>query len=144
MKPRGLIDTGAILALLDRDDRWHERCVEAFESVPLPLATTSAVLCELFHLVGDDDLSVRAAWEFVRSGAVSLRPIEHDELSEIEALMKRYRDRPMDFADASLVHLAARETLGTIFTVDHADFQTYRWAGRRRFRIVPSPDGPRS
>ena len=52
--------------------------------------------------------------------------------------MKRYADRPMDFADATLVHLARRESLNTVFTVDHDDFETYRIAGRRRFRIVPS------
>jgi len=138
--PRGLIDTGAMLALLDRDDRWHARCVRTFQTAPLPLATTSAVLGELFHLVGDDPRSVAAAWAFVRSGAVVLRTIEHDELPALDALMRKYGDRPMDFADASLVHLATRESLGSIFTVDRADFETYRWAGRRRFRIVPEPE----
>jgi len=137
VKARGLIDTGAILALLDRDDRWHAVCVEAFRSIPLPLATTSAVLCELFHLVSDDRRSVAAAWDFVRSGAVLLETLEHDELPALESLMDKYHDRPMDFADASLVHVAGRESLATILTVDQADFQTYRWAGRRRFRIVP-------
>jgi uncharacterized protein len=51
--------------------------------------------------------------------------------------MSRYWDRPMDFADATLVHLAKREALSTIFTVDYADFETYRIDGRRRFRIRP-------
>jgi uncharacterized protein len=51
--------------------------------------------------------------------------------------MRRYSDRPMDFADATLVHLARREGLVTIFTVDHNDFETYRIEGKRRFRIVP-------
>ena len=51
--------------------------------------------------------------------------------------MKRYADRPMDFADATLVHLARRERLNTVFTIDHDDFETYRIDGRRRFRIVP-------
>jgi uncharacterized protein len=51
--------------------------------------------------------------------------------------MLRYTDRPMDFADATLVHLAERESLTTVFTVDHDDFETYRIAGRRRFRVVP-------
>jgi len=50
---RGLIDTGAILALLDANDDWHERCVEAFSLLKLPLATTAAVLAELFHLLGN-------------------------------------------------------------------------------------------
>ena len=51
--------------------------------------------------------------------------------------MRKYADRPMDFADATLVHLAHRESLTTVFTIDHDDFETYRIGGRRRFRIVP-------
>lgn len=51
--------------------------------------------------------------------------------------MTKYRDRPMDFADASLVRLAERESLSTIFTVDHSDFETYRISGTRKFRILP-------
>jgi predicted nucleic acid-binding protein len=52
--------------------------------------------------------------------------------------MKRYADRPMDFADATLVHLAGRERLNVVFTIDHNDFETYRIGGRRRFRILPA------
>lgn len=52
--------------------------------------------------------------------------------------MLRYQDRPMDFADATLVHLARREGLTTVFTIDHNDFETYRIEERRPFRIVPS------
>jgi predicted nucleic acid-binding protein len=51
--------------------------------------------------------------------------------------MVRYRDRPMDFADATLVHLAERESLTSVFTVDRDDFETYRIGSRQRFRIVP-------
>lgn len=50
--------------------------------------------------------------------------------------MRRYADDPTDFADATLVHLAHRESLTTVFTVD-ADFDAYRIGGRRRFRVVP-------
>ena len=66
-----------------------------------------------------------------------MAPIQDAELPEIHALMSRYWDRPMDFADATLVHLAKRETLSTILTVDHADFDTYRIEGKRRFRVIP-------
>jgi len=55
----------------------------------------------------------------------------------MHALMSRYWDRPMDFADATLVYLAHREALSTVFTVDHADFETYRINGQRRFRVLP-------
>jgi len=132
-----LIDTGAILALLDRTDLWHEPCVEAFHQLRLPLLTSEAVLAELFHLVGDSRAEMEAAWKFVRSGALTLATIENAELLQVHALMSRYWDRPMDFADATLVFLAQRESLSVILTVDHADFETYRIEGGRRFRVLP-------
>jgi len=134
-----LIDTGAILALLDRTDRWHRICVDAFEQLRLPLVTSEAVLTELFHLVGDAKHEREAAWRLVRSGAIVLAAIENSELSQIHALMLRYSDRPMDFADATLVYLAKREGLPTVLTVDQSDFDTYRIEGRRRFRVLPAP-----
>jgi predicted nucleic acid-binding protein len=66
-----------------------------------------------------------------------LAEIQDSELPQIHTLMSRYWDRPMDFADATLVHLAKREALSTIFTIDRADFETYRIEGRRRFHILP-------
>lgn len=137
MNANGLIDTGAILALLDRDDRWHSRCAEAFEELRLPLATSAAVLAELFHLLGDERRSRASAWGFLHSGAITVLPIDDRDLLDLESLMKRYGDRPMDFADATLVHLARRERLNVILTVDNDDFETYRIEGRRRFRVVP-------
>jgi predicted nucleic acid-binding protein len=122
----GSIDTGAILALLDRGDGWHRPCVEVFPTLRLPLLTSSAVLTELFHLVGDRRRDVDAAWAFLRSGAVSVASLGDTDLPALNALMVRYRDRPMDFADATLVHPAERESLTSIFTVDHDDFDTYR------------------
>jgi predicted nucleic acid-binding protein len=104
MPAEALIDTGAILALLDRSDRWHGACVRAFAQLRLPLFTSEAVLTELFHLVGDARVQMEAAWKFVRSGAL---------------------------------YLARRESLSTIFTVDHADFATYRIEGKRQFRVLP-------
>lgn len=138
MRVNALVDTGAILALLDRSDRWHRLCVETFSSLHLPLLTSEAVLTELFHLVGDERREVESAWKFVRSGALELAVISQGELPAVHALMSRYWDRPMDFADATLVYLAKRESLSTVFTIDHADFETYRIDARRRFRILPA------
>ena len=79
-----------------------------------------------------------AGWRFLGSGAVTVLPIGDADLPALERLVIQYADRPMDFADATLVHLAARESLGTILTIDHADFQTYRYAGRRRSEVLPA------
>jgi predicted nucleic acid-binding protein len=100
--------------------------------------TSTAVLTELFHLFGDNTKEVERAWAFIRSGAVTVLAIADRDLADLAALMAKYHDRPMDFADATLVHLAERESLSTVFTIDHDDFETYRIGGRKRFRILPA------
>jgi hypothetical protein len=132
-----LIDTGAILAILDAKDRWHAKCLDTFVQLRLPALTSEAVLTEVFHLVKRSRTEMDTVWKFLRSGGVVLGPIEHSELPDIRALMMRYADRPMDFADATLVHLAGREAIDTILTVDQADFWVYRISGKRRFRVLP-------
>ncbi len=102
------------------------------------MLTSEAVLTELFHLVGDSRAEMDAAWNLIRTGAIVLATIEDAELHHVHTLMSRYWDRPMDFADATLVYLAKRESLPTVLTVDHADFETYRIEGRRRFRVLPA------
>ncbi|HWM89958.1 MAG TPA: PIN domain-containing protein [Thermoanaerobaculia bacterium] len=135
-RPKGLIDTGAILAIVNRPDRWHHSCMETLATLRLPLATSEAVLTELFHFLSHPR-DIDAAWDFIHSGAVTVKPISDEDLPDLRGLMHRYRDRPMDFADATLVHLAQREQLDTVFTIDHNDFETYRIDGRRPFRILP-------
>lgn len=133
-----LIDTGAILALIDKSDDWHNICTSVFIGLPLPLLTSEAVLTELFHMAGENRAKKQSAWKLLRTGVIVLATIEHSELPHIEALMSRYSDRPMDFADATLVYLAQRESLEAIFTVDQTDFSIYRIGRKRSFRIIPS------
>jgi uncharacterized protein len=133
-----LADTGALLALLDRRDHWHRACDEAYQQLRLPVGTSEAVLTELFHLIGRGRYETELVWKLLRSGAIELFAITHAELPRIHDLMSRYSDRPMDFADATLVYLAKREGISTIFTVDHADFETYRIEGRKKFRVLPA------
>ena len=71
MRTSALVDTGAILAFLDENDRWHGACLEAFADVRFPLLTSEAVLTELFHFMGGRFHLVERAWKFVRSGAPS-------------------------------------------------------------------------
>lgn len=144
MPARGLIDTGPILALLDRNDPWHGPCVETISQLRLPLMTSAAVLTEVFHLMPEGPRVLNEAWTLIRSGAIMVASLGDDDLDSVRTLMVRYHDRPMDFADATLVHLAHRESLTEIFTIDHDDFETYRIDGRRRFRVVPDRSVRRS
>jgi len=137
MRPIALADTGFLLALLDAEDAWHEDCVNVLRQISLPLLTSDAVLTELFYFLGAEARTQTQAWQFFRAHGTTLGAIADDDLPSIERLMLRYADRPMDFADATLVHLAERESLDTILTVDHDDFETYRIGGRKRFNIFP-------
>jgi uncharacterized protein len=67
-----------------------------------------------------------------------IAPITDADLPALDTLMHRYADRPMDFADATLVHIAEREGLNTILTIDHDDFETYRIGRNAKFRILPA------
>jgi len=134
----GLIDTGAILSIIDAKERNHIACLEAMRFVRIPLLTTEAVLTDTFHLTGRNPYNVEKTWAFVRSGALSVRSMGDADLPDLQALMARYSDRPMDFADATLVHLAARESLSTILTIDRDDFETYRLPRNKKFTILPS------
>ena len=124
------------LSWTDRSLARHLR--KTFQSLRLPLMTSETVLTELFHLVGDSRYEMQTAWKFLRSGAIRVFTIEESKSPEVQALMLRYGERRMDFADATLVYLARRERLSTVFTVDHADFHAYRIDGRKRFRVLPS------
>jgi hypothetical protein len=135
--PAALVDTGLILALVDCDDEWHEPCVAAYDRSRLPLLTSEAVLTEVLHLTHGDRRKISAVWILLRSGAIQMAAIANDELPEIQALMDDYADRPMDFADATLVHLAARESISLILTIDHDDFETYRLPRGKKFTILP-------
>ena len=137
--PQGdLVDTGAILAVVDVTDRWHETCVEALRRVRYPLVTTPAVLTEAFYFAVRRGNFRRAVWDFMRASRVTISAITDADRPALEALMHRYADRPMDFADATLVHVAERENLRTILTIDHSDFETYRIGRSARFRILPA------
>ena len=134
MKAQGLMDSSGLIALVDRSEEWHERCVQSFADLRLPLGTTCAVLTDMFHL-----LTVRESkgvWALLRDGVIQVLPIEHGELADVQALMDRYSDRPMDFADATLVHVARRENLQAILSIDD-DFLVYRIEGRQQFQVYP-------
>ena len=100
---------------------------------PLIVLTENRGTCSTKHA-----LIRRLAMEQDLDIALVLGAIEDKELPHLHNLMSRCWDRPMDFADATLVYLAKRESLSAILTVDHADFATYRIEGKRQFRILPA------
>jgi hypothetical protein len=132
-----LLDTGAFVALVDRSERRHRDCVAVLDEWSGPIVTTEAVLTETLYLVGPRRQAQKLCLEFVLRGAFALIPQSQASLRRASVLMERYRNVPMDYADATLVALG--EELGTdlVFTLDRRGFSTYRLNQRRAFQVLP-------
>jgi hypothetical protein len=74
----------------------------------------------------------------VESGAVAMAALHHDDMPRMAALMGKYRDLPMDLADAALVRVAERERIRQILTFDQRDFRVYRPLGLGRLSVLPA------
>jgi uncharacterized protein len=132
-----LIDAGPLVALVDADDQHHARCVAALKELREPLATVWPPLVEAMYLLSDLPSAQNALWEMLERGAVLLVPLDSKDIPRIRELMRKYANRPMDLADASLLRVAEREGLRKIFTVDRRDFSVYRIHNRIRPILIP-------
>jgi uncharacterized protein len=132
-----LLDTGAFVALVDRSETKHADCVAVLERWTGPILTTEAVLTETLYLVGPAWLPQKTCLEFFLRGAFLLVPSSNVSLQRATALMEKYHDLPMDYADATLVALAEESETDHVFTLDRKGFSTYRLRGRKAFRLVP-------
>ena len=133
-----LVDAGPLIALIDRGEPDHERCVEALSKLTAPMVTTWPAFTEALYLLGGAGgwKAQEALWKLLDRGDLQLVPLDDAVQDRSQALMAKYRDMPMDLADATLV--AAAEALGLtrVFTLDR-DFQVYRWRGKRKFEVIP-------
>jgi uncharacterized protein len=133
-----LVDAGPLVALLDRGDPHHDACVAALGQIRSPLATVWPALTEAMYLLGESWIAQKALWSRVELGALSLLPLDEGDAPRLRELMEKYRDQPMDLADAALVHVAERAGLTEVFTLDRRHFSVYRPGRRRRFAIFPA------
>ncbi|TMB64832.1 MAG: PIN domain-containing protein [Deltaproteobacteria bacterium] len=133
-----LVDTGPLVALIHQDDNEHSICKETFLTFSEPLGTVWPVLTEAMYLLSFSWVAQNALWEMTQAGAVEILSLGTDDVARMRELMRKYRDLPMDLADAALVRVAERERLRRIFTLDRRDFQIYRPSRMGRFAVLPS------
>ncbi|MFN2323268.1 MAG: type II toxin-antitoxin system VapC family toxin [Trueperaceae bacterium] len=127
-----LVDAGPLIALFDRDDAHHAAIMDLLRRTPGRLITTWPVLTETSHLL---DFDVRAQIDFygwIATGGVLVHDLPIAALERIEDLVEEYRDRPMDFADATLVVVAEMLGVTEIISIDQ-DFDIYRTSDRAWF-----------
>jgi predicted nucleic acid-binding protein len=133
-----LVDAGPLVALIHADDQHHYRCRAVLQSLREPLGTVWPVFTEAMYLLNFSSQAQEALWEMMDRGAVRLLPLDEGDIPRMRELMRKYRDLPMDLADAALVRVAEREKLRRVFTLDQRDFQVYRPSRLGRFSLLPA------
>lgn len=133
-----LTDSGPLAAILNRNDQFHPRCAAALPALSTPMVTTMACFTEaMYFLQRDIGWNAQARlWQLVLDGRLEVHAFTRDDLGRMSELMERYRDSPMDLADASLVVLAENLNQTVVFTID-SHFLAYRMSGDASFELTP-------
>lgn len=132
-----LMDTGPLVAILRKEDQYHGLCLRTLAEIQEPLVSCWPVITEAAWLLRRYP---RAVEKLLRESAGSFLELVHltgAEAIPIGEIMARYAGLRPQLADATLVYLAGREKIDTIFTLDRRDFLVYRSARRRPFRLLP-------
>lgn len=134
-----LTDTGPLVALNNRNDQHHARCMEATQRMRgQRLITTWPCLTETMYILGNMGGYFFQAilWEWIEDNRLILHQLSPEETTRMAQLMERYADTPMDLADASLIAAAETLNLRQVFTID-ADFYIYRLPDGSALEVIP-------
>ncbi len=134
-----LADTGAIYALIDRSDSWHERVVTWWAGGPRRVRLPVTIIPEISNLLGTR-LGPEAEEAFIRAlagGEFSIEPLHDEDVVRAAELMGTYRDAPLGFVDASIVAQAERLGVVSVLTTDRRYFSLVRPRHVSSFRLSP-------
>lgn len=132
-----LLDTGPLVAILSASDTHHNICVDQLRLVKGPLVTCWPVVTEAAWLLRGDHAGIAALMSGLERGPFTLAALTAPDIAPIGAILTKYRDLGLQLADAAIIHLANREGLDDIFTLDRRDFSVVRKARGKKFRLLP-------
>ncbi len=138
MKPV-LLDTGVIVALLDRSEKFHKACAQTVREVEAPLVTCEAVITESCYLLRNLSGASEAVIENITAGIFQVPFQLSRDTAGLKQVLRKYKDRKIDLADACLIRLADQFGTADILTLDQ-DFTIYRWGKNKPFRMLPNTD----
>jgi predicted nucleic acid-binding protein len=136
-RERILIDASPIVAILATADAAHAGCVEASRKYAPPFFTSWAVLTEAAWLLKRADGGIPSLMRLLGGGLIVPLDLDAGAFNAIANLAVKYSDLNPDLADLTLVYLAEREGIETVFTLDRRDFTVYRSLRRQAFRLIP-------
>ena len=137
MTGKVLVDTGPIVAILTESDEHHEACVEQLHHIRGPLLTCWPVITEAAWLLRAYPHAIRKLLSSFHGRLFELVPLSETDLAGIAAVLAKYEGLRIQLADAALVHLANREGIETMFTLDRRDFGVLRLAHGKKLRLIP-------
>lgn len=120
-----LIDSGPLIALFDRSDKYHLKVLEFMKTFKGELVTSWSVITEVSHML---DFNLQVQIDFLKwceIGGVNFFEISQEELCDIRVMIEKYSDVPMDLADATLMYIANKQKIKNIISID-SDFDIYR------------------
>ena len=130
-----LLDAGPLVAYLDGEEQHHAWAREMFEALKEPLFVCEAVLTETCFLLADQPRAIAKISDYLDRGLLVIIPVGAVAQPRIFALMEKYRQVPMSYADACLLWLAETHTRSRVFTLD-SDFGIYRLERARRVPLI--------
>lgn len=120
-----LIDAGPLIALFDKDDKYHSPIKDFLKNYEGHLYTSWPVITEVLHML---DFNVAVPVDFLKwlqKEALEVVSISKESITRIIELSEKYANVPMDFADATLIVIAENENIKEIISID-SDFYIYR------------------
>lgn len=130
-----IADTGVIVGLISEKDQWHKWTFEQSKRLLPPFLTCEAVITEACHLLKNKKHGEHIVLNMIADGFLQIDFSLSDEIRAVKALMKKYEDVPMDFADACLVQMSGLIDNSVVFTVD-SDFRIYRKNGKKEIPLI--------
>ena len=130
-----IVDTGPLVAYLNRHDRHHDWAVECWSALFEPVVTCESVISEAAFLLRDEGLDIEKLWQALERGTVRVRFDFKANQADLLRLLRKYRDQPMCVADACLVRLSELTEPSVILTTDE-DFRFYRRHGRGLIPLI--------
>ena len=133
-----LVDAGPLVAIISKRDQYHRACVAAASHVQGPFYTTWPVVAESAYLLRSRFEKVDKLLTRIRAGKIRLLPLDATDIDGISAILAQYSEQDFDLADATLMHLANRERIETVFTVDYRHFTVFRTSQGKQLSLLPA------
>ncbi len=144
MKSHVILDTGPLVALLNRRDNYHAWARTCFAELEPPLLTCEAVISEACFLVRTLSNGPQAVIDLLQQGVVAIPFRIEEDAKQLAKLLARYASVPMSLADACLVRMAEQHAQSVVMTLE-GDFRIYRKHGRQVVpTIMPTSAGPQA